>query len=446
MIASHLSVRTRTLLTISSIRNLVCICLLAGCSLPPAGGYKSATPDCAFIAYWPEARQKGKTRLAVKDLIDMKGIVTTAGSEFLAKHAPPAKKDAACLAIARQRGVDIVGKTNLTELAVTVSGINQYYGTPKNPVSRDHNLIPGGSSSGAAVAVAQDDADVSFGTDTAGSIRVPAACCGVFGLKTTRGLVPLDGVYPIAPRLLDTVGPMAKSVPRLVEGMDLLEDGFAGEYRRAVATKPAGKHIRVGRLYLPGTNPEIDRAIDDALHKAGFEIVKISDSFRDQWKQADGDAKTIAATAAWIYDMKFTGESQVRARTKAVALLGHLDYNMRAYRGALQRRMPWTNSLNRVLQQVDFVALPTLQKLPPHVPFLGGTVAFEATVLAIQNTAAVNFAGNPAIAIPVPIQSRISPVTSLQLIGPRYGEAALCNAARIVDSAVNGVHEPVAER
>src|SRR4029434_4311615 len=137
-------------------------------------------------------------------------IVTTAGSKYFAKHNPPAARDAECLQIARERNVRIVGRTNVTEFAVTVSGINDYFGTPRNHVARKGKLIPGGSSSGSAVAVATGRADVAFGTDTAGSIRVPAACCGVVGLKTTHGLIPLDGVFPIAPKDLDTVGPSAR--------------------------------------------------------------------------------------------------------------------------------------------------------------------------------------------------------------------------------------------
>src|SRR6266705_1096934 len=118
---------------------------LSGCAIPNARP-ESSTRDKAFIEYWPPSNDSKKLRLAVKDLIDMKGVVTTAGSEFLAKHSPPAKRDAKCLAIARQRGVQIVGKTNLTELAVAVSGLNEYFGTPQNPLSHRRRLIPGGSS------------------------------------------------------------------------------------------------------------------------------------------------------------------------------------------------------------------------------------------------------------------------------------------------------------
>jgi amidase len=111
----------------------------------------------------------------------------------MAETSPPAAIDAECLAIARERNVQIVGKTNLSEFSVTPAGLNEYFGTPKNPFSKWSKLIPGGSSSGSAVAIANGMADVAFGTDTAGSIRVPAACCGIVGLKTTFGLVSLKG-------------------------------------------------------------------------------------------------------------------------------------------------------------------------------------------------------------------------------------------------------------
>src|SRR5580693_5536769 len=163
-------------------------------------------------------------RLAVKDLIDIQGVPTTAGSQVVADRAIPALADALCLAGARAAGAVIVGKTNLNELAYGASGLNEHFGTPANPLDAD--LLPGGSSSGSAVAVGAGDADVAYGSDTGGSIRVPAAFCGVGGLKTTHGRVPLGGVWPLAPSL-DTVGPMARDIAGLVTGMALLEPGFA---------------------------------------------------------------------------------------------------------------------------------------------------------------------------------------------------------------------------
>src|SRR6204780_735437 len=163
-------------------------------------------------------------RLAVKDLIDVAGTPTTAGSRALAATAAAAERDARCLAGARAAGARIVGKANLSELALGASGVNEYFGTPVNPL--DPTRVPGGSSSGSAVAVANGEADVAYGSDTGGSVRIPAACCGTTGLKTTWGRLPLTGVWPLAPSF-DTVGPMARTVEGLVTGMELLEPGFS---------------------------------------------------------------------------------------------------------------------------------------------------------------------------------------------------------------------------
>ena len=410
--------------------------LLAGgftaCSTP-GGNVARDTREHGFIVYWPPVEGGKGLRVAVKDLIDMKGVVTSAGSEFLAKTSPPAARDAKLLAIARQRGVQFVGKTNTTELAVLASGINEYFGTPKNPLNRRRNLIPGGSSSGSAVAVATGRADIAFGTDTAGSIRIPAACCGIVGLKTTFGLVPLEGVYPIAPQHLDTVGPLARDVAGVVQGMDLLQSGFAGEYRRAVAASPAAKKIRIGRLYLTGTAKKVDRAVDDALAAAGFQVVKLDDGFKAKWGKAQSDATTVAAANAWLYDQKFQYAPGVTARTKTVFALGRIQYNT-TYPAAVRRQPEWQSAMRRIFEDVDFIAVPTLQTLPPRVPLFGGTVAFEGKVIRQQNTAAVNFAGVPAVAVPVPVNDRAVPLTSLQLIGPRRSEAKLLNAARLIEA------------
>src|SRR4051812_11778770 len=157
----------------------------------------------------------------------MVGLPTTGGCRALERRATPATKDAECLQEIRRREAAgeawIVGKTNLHELAYGVTGVNEWFGTPTNPL--DPRRLPGGSSSGSAVAVAVGDADVALGSDTGGSVRIPAGCCGIAGLKTTHGRIPLDGVWPLAPSL-DTVGPMARDVAGLVLGMQLLEPAF----------------------------------------------------------------------------------------------------------------------------------------------------------------------------------------------------------------------------
>jgi amidase len=419
-----------------------------GCALP-LGPKASVTPNRAFISYWPADGGSGKLRLAVKDIIDMKGTVTTAGSQYLAKTSPPAARDAKCLNSARQSNVQIVGKTNLTELALGVTGMNEFYGTPTNPLAG--NRIPGGSSSGSAVAVADGQADVAYGSDTGGSIRVPAACCGILGLKTTFGLVPLDGVFPLSPKHLDSIGPMAKDVPNLVRGMELLDPGFSVRYKAAIANKPSAKEIRIGRLYLDGTDPRIERALDDALTAAGFSVIRLNERsksqlerttagfrpvrfnnpFKEQWEKAQLDGSAVAVGDGWLNNRKYLGKLGVALTTQATIQLGQLQYNI-AYKGALKAQSDWQRTLGRVFDVVDFIALPTLKTFPPRKLLFERSAISEARMLALQNTVAVNYAGNPAIAIPIPAPGRGFPLTSLQLIGPHLNEAGLVNAARLI--------------
>jgi amidase len=301
-------------------------------------------------------------------------------------------------------------------------------------LNKRRKLIPGGSSSGSAAAVANGSAEVAFGTDTAGSIRVPAACCGIVGLKTTFGLVSLKGVFPVEPKHLDTVGPMAKDVDHVVQAMDLLQNGFAARYRTAVAAKPLAKKIRIGRLYLSGTDPKIDEAVDDALARAQFQVIPLDQAFKAKWDQAKKDGDTVAAAGAWISDQKYFDKLiGVSARTKAIIALGEFDYTTN-YRNALQRRAAWQHALRQVFKKVDFIALPTLQKLPPKIPLVAQIALFEAQMLGLQNTVAVNFAGNPALAIPIPVNDKTVHVTSLQLVGPRLSEARLLNAGGLIEA------------
>lgn len=412
---------------------LLCLLTFTSCSLVPP---RIRTGSRAFTSYWPTKDGDHRLRLAVKDNIDMQGIVTTAGSGYLLKHAPPAKKDAACLRLVRQRpDVQIVGKTNMSEFAITPSGFNDYFGTPRNPYYKLWPRIPGGSSSGSAVAVGDDLADVAFGTDTAGSVRVPAACCGIVGLKTTRGLISLDGVYPVDALDLDTIGPMGKNVAMTARGMELLQAGFGARYAAAQARQPDGRRIRVGRLMLKGTNAQVDAAIDAALARAGFQVVRLPDSFRDAWDQAKKDGNTIAAVGTWLSYDKLGGMTGITTRTKNAILIGRTLYG-KGYWEALARLRVWTHTLQDTLQGVDFIALPTLQSTPPLMTIDLRIGVMDARVLNLQNTVPVNVAGNPALALPVPLRHMDFPVTSLQLIGRLKSEAELLNAGRLVEAAV----------
>ena len=412
----------------------LCFAIFAsGCSIVPTHR-RVSTPDDAFISYWSPAGHRSRVRLAVKDLIDVKGVISTAGSEYISQHNVPARSDAKCLEGARERNVLIVGKTNLSELAVAPSGLNRFFGTPRNPQNRKVNLIPGGSSSGSAVAVADGLADVAFGTDTTGSIRVPAACCGVVGLKTTFGLVPLRGVFPIEPQHLDTIGPMGKDIAHTVEGMDLLEPGFRAKYHEAVLENPSARRIRVGRLYIDATEPKIDQAVDESLRKAGFEVVRLNTGFKDAWIQATRDGTAVAAGGSWLNDHFWTDKPGVSARTKAVLALGEITYHL-SYQSALSRQRQWQHALHKVLRHVDFVALPTINGLPPKVPPFLGSPLFESRILGLENTVAVNFAGNPAIAVPIPVRDKVVPLTSLELVGRTLDEAGLLNAGRLIEAS-----------
>jgi len=207
-----------------------------------------------FITRLPSPPGATGPRLAVKDLIDVEGVVTTAGSRAVAETARPAGRDAACMAGARAAGAVIVGKANLHELAYGGAGINEWFGTPVNPL--DPALLPGGSSSGSAVAVADGEAEVAYGSDTGGSVRIPSAFCGITGLKTTHGRISLDGVWPLAPSL-DTVGPMARDVAGVITGMTLL--GFL-LLARWIVTSKLGRVLTAirdaeSRVMFSGYNP-----------------------------------------------------------------------------------------------------------------------------------------------------------------------------------------------
>ena len=356
-------------------------------------------------------------KVAIKDLIDVAGLPTTNGSKVVAAAAKPAVEDAPCLAGTRAAEAEgravIVGKTNMHELAFGVTGINPWFGTPVNPLSAE--LIPGGSSSGSAVAVGAGDADMAFGSDTGGSIRIPAACCGIVGLKTTRGRVPTGGVCPLAPSL-DTVGPMAATVDALIVGMSLLEPGF----------QKGNPAARIGRLRLPASE-EIDVALDTALAKSGIEVTEIQ---APGWNDATLAVMTILCVEAWSIHADLweaSGSelsSDVAGRLEASSLIGKEETA-----AAWEQARSWSDELTHIFDQVDAIALPTLADQPPDVDH-------ASRIGEIRYVAPVNLAGLPAISLPVPPVQPSSPVPpSLQLIGPRRSEEMLVATAAVVEAA-----------
>ena len=234
--------------------------------------------------------------------------------------------------------------------------------------------------------------------------------------------------------------------------MDLLQSGFAARYAAAQVAEPSAEKIRVGRLYLRGTERKVDAAIDKALAKAGFQVVPLDDDFREKWEEAKKDGNAIAAAGVWISDRSFRGAPGVTARTNLAIFAGGVSYR-NLYREALAGRAEWQKTMQKVFANVDFIALPTLQTTAIPIPKVVKAGLFEARMLGLQNTVAVNFAGNPALAMPVPLRYlsfgrspamampmplyyEIVPVTSLQLVGPPLSEARLLNAGRLVEKAV----------
>ncbi len=351
-------------------------------------------------------------RLAVKDLIDMEGVPTTAGCRAVANEAVPAVADAACLAGARSAGARIVGRTNLHELALGVTGVNPWYGTPVNPI--DPRLVPGGSSSGSAVAVATDEADVAYGSDTGGSVRIPAACCGTTGLKTTWGRVPLEGVWPLSPSF-DTVGPMARDVAGLVLGMELLEPGFAVEDRA---------RFRVGRPRVEA-DPLIEAAIDRALAVSEWDV---SDVELPLWPDATAAAGILLVAEAWETDRELVARrpGEVGADVVGRLQLG-ASIDARGLESARTVQGQWSSCLEEVFRRVDVIVTPTLTVFPPTLD--GGE-----ELLMARCTLPVNLAGVPALALPVPTSGPLP--ASLQFIGPLDGEEMLLAAGLALESAL----------
>ena len=353
-------------------------------------------------------------RLAVKDLIDMEGEPTTAGCRAVADRATPAERDAACLAGARAAGARIVGRTNLHELALGVTGVNPWFGTPENPL--DPALVPGGSSSGSAVAVATGEADVAYGSDTGGSVRIPSACCGTAGLKTTWGRIPLAGVWPLSPSF-DTVGPMARDVAGLVTGMELLEPGFT------VAGARVGDLV-VARLRI-GADERISAAIDRALHLVGWDCRVLP---VPGWDEATVQAGLLLVVEAWHSDATLVERdpggigSDVRERLQ----LGS-SFDDAAVRAAWLAQRDWTATLERVFAEVDILVTPTLTVFPPRLED-------GEDLLVSRCTLPVNLAGVPALALPVPAEGALP--ASIQLIGPANSEERLLAAGALLEAAV----------
>jgi len=351
-------------------------------------------------------------RVAVKDIIDMAGVPTTAGSRVLAETAAPAAADAACLAGLRAAGGQIVGRTNLHEIALGVTGINPWFGTPENPL--DTARIPGGSSSGSAVAVAAGEADLAYGTDTGGSVRIPAACCGISALKTTFGRVPLDGVRLLAPTM-DTVGPMARDVAGLVLGMQLLEPGF-------VPAASAGP-VRAARLRVAAA-PEIDDAVTRALRATSWEVTDVDPG---DWLTATRWTVSLLVAEAYQANKDLFDQHASRLSPDVASRLdAGRQVTADTVASGTAARAQWRGQLNELLSRFDLLVTPTLLIFPP-------TLENASEMLEGRCTLPVNFAGVPALSLPVPAHGPVP--ASIQLVSAPGSEEFLLAAGAVVEAA-----------
>jgi amidase len=363
-----------------------------------------------------EATGSGPT-VAIKDIIDVQGLPTTAGSRAVERHARPAPSDAPLLAGLRRADARVVGKVNLHELAMLPLGTNPWFGTPVNPL--DPTRIPGGSSSGSAVAVASGDAEIALGSDTGGSIRVPSACCGTAGLKTTHGRIPLEGVWPLAPSF-DTIGPMARDVAGLELGMALLEPGFMRADRPATV---------VGRVRTHG-EPAIESAIDQVLGAAEFEVVEIE---IPRWDEISAHWTTVYFRETWESDHELVESSPHDVGEDIRRMVGLAEKFMGTHEEARAVIAQWRDEFLALFDRVQLLALPTLPLTVPRLDEWGDDAT--TTVIALtQHMTFVNAAGVPATAQPVPMKGSHLPA-SCQLVGPPASEDLLVATAKIVEAA-----------
>jgi amidase len=346
--------------------------------------------------------------IAIKDTIDIAGHPTTGASRALA-DAPPASRHATVVQHLLDADWRIVGKANMHELAFGMTGINDYTGTPDNP--QDRTRIPGGSSSGSAAAVGLRLADAALGTDTGGSIRGPAACCGVIGLKPTFGRVSRDGVAP-AETTLDCVGPIAREMRTLIAVMAAIDGDFDSEAAHA----PAGS-LRIG-IVSAAARQDFTAAVADAIHRAGnvstaVDLPRLPDAF--EAGLAVINAETSRAFGHLVGSGKLGADLEARLRPAAGTTRDALD-------AAEQVRRAFTDEVNRALEHADLLVMPTL----PDFPITVDEARNGRSVIAMSSLIRpFNLSGHPALSLPLPVAGS-SLQASLQIVGRHGADEQVC--------------------
>jgi aspartyl-tRNA(Asn)/glutamyl-tRNA(Gln) amidotransferase subunit A len=376
--------------------------------------------------------------IAVKDLFDTAGIRTTAGSKFFAGNIPQA--DAFVVEKLKQAGAILVGKTNTHEIALGVTGNNPHYGTARNPW--DTTRIPGGSSSGSAIAVATGMALGALGTDTGGSIRIPASLCGIVGFKPTFGRVSLRGVFPLSWNL-DHVGPLTKcvkdaaSILQVISVYDPIDPAsskmLTGDYLGHLVDDVAGRKIALGiGEFVETSDPEILEATHEAtkvFEAIGCKIQEVDVS----WMREAGFANVtmLRSDGAAVHRDRLREHPEmfgedIRRRLEDGAKTTSTEYILaRRAQAEVRKRF------EQFFESCDLLITPTT---PIPAPTIEGHDAVEQAGRLTRFTAPFNLAGLPALSLPCGFTKEGLPI-GLQIISRAWADAKVLNAGYAFEQA-----------
>jgi aspartyl-tRNA(Asn)/glutamyl-tRNA(Gln) amidotransferase subunit A len=361
----------------------------------------------------PEQPPPG-TPVAVKDLLDTAGLVTTYGSVIFADHVPAASAEA--VVRLEQAGYSVAGKTNLHEFAYGVSSQNDHFGTVPNP--RHPGRLAGGSSGGSAAAVAAGEVEVALGTDSGGSIRIPAAWCGIVGLKPTFDLVPTTGCFPLAPSY-DHVGPMASTVEGCARLLEALAPGFT---RRRLDSL---EELRVGVAWLDEADPLVRERVAAATEhfprRRGVDL-----PFPEREENALF-MREVADVHRGLYPER-ADEYGERIRWKLDLCREVTDGEVTT---AERLRAEYRERCDELLDEVDLLVTPTLAIVAPPADIDEGEVRGRTTRL----TYPFDVLGRPALALPCGPAEEGLPA-SVQLVGRRGDDALVLAAGELLASLV----------
>ncbi len=339
--------------------------------------------------------------VSIKDLFDLEGDVTTAGSVVL-RDLPPAAADAPAVARLREAGCIVIGRTNMTEFAYSGVGLNPHYGTPLSPFDRESRRIPGGSSSGAAVAVSDGMCAASLGTDTAGSVRIPASFAGLVGFKPTAWRVSRKGAIPLS-TTLDSVGPLGRTVSCCA----LLDATLAGmETRSEPPHGPKGLRLLVPTtLVLDNLDQHVATAFErtlSALANAGAKIMHAPIPELARLPQLNSRGGIAAAEAyAWHKDLLERRGADYDPRVSMRILKGR-DLSAADYQDLLRERTEITQRVGLLAATFDAMALPTVPIVAPRIAQFDSDEQYVAlNALVLRNTGIANFLDRCAISLPV---------------------------------------------